>query len=94
MQGDLSFSKLLALVAGLGVLIGLGKLLASKEDLTWRLVLGRAIVSAGLAVASAAFLAFIPGLSQMALVGLASASAVLGEQFLERLLNAKSGSGQ
>lgn len=93
MQGDLSFTRLLLLVTGIGVLVGLGKLLLSKETLSLRLVIGRAIVSGALAVASAAFLAFVPGLSQLALVGLAAASAVLGEQFLERLLNAKSGSG-
>lgn len=93
MQGDLSFTRLLLLVTGIGVLVGLGKLLLSKETLSLRLVVGRAIVSGALAVASAAFLAFVPGLSQLALVGLASASAVLGEQFLERLLNAKSGAG-
>ena len=93
MNGELSFHKLLGLIAGLGLLVGLGKLLASKEPLTWRLVFGRAIVSAGLAVAAAAFLAFIPGLSQTALIGLASATSVLGEQFLERILNSKIGGG-
>lgn len=91
MQGDLSFSKLLALVAGIGLLVGIGKLLMSKEQLSLRLVFGRAIVSAALAVASAAFLAFIPGLSQLALVGLAAAFSVLGEQFLERMLQSKAG---
>lgn len=88
---DLSFSKLLALVATIGLVVGVGKLLLSKEKLSLRLVIGRAIVSAALAIAGAAFLAFIPGLSQMALVGLSAALSVLGEQFLERLLNSKAG---
>ena len=91
MDRDLRAHELLGLVALIGVVIGVGKLLESKEPLTWRLAAGRAVVSAGLAVSAAALLAFIPGLSQAALIGLASAMSVLGEQFLERVLKAKAG---
>lgn len=91
-DGEFSMKQFLMLLAGMGVVIGLGKLLASNEKFTWRLAVGRAIVSAGLSVAAGALLAFIPGLSQMALLGLAAASAVLGEQFLEKLIHLKSGS--
>jgi hypothetical protein len=89
MDERLSLAKLLALVAAIGLFVGLGKLLASKEPLSWRLAVGRAIVGAGLSVAAAALLAFIPGLNQLALIGMASASAILGEQFLERAINSK-----
>lgn len=92
MNSDLSLREMLAYVAGLGLLIGLGKLLASKETFSWRLAIGRAIVSAGLAVAAGAILAFMPGISQLAVIGLAAASSVLGEQFLEKLLHTKAGS--
>jgi len=92
MNSDLSLREMLAYLAGVGVLIGLGKLLASNEKFSWRLAVGRAIVSAGLAVAAGAILAFIPGVSQLAVIGLAAASAVLGEQFLEKILHARSGS--
>jgi len=91
MRDDLSLPGLLAAMAALGALVGLGRLLASKEPMSLRLAVGRAIVSAGLAVAAGALLAFLPGLSQTALIGLAAASAVLGEQFLERIINAKTG---
>lgn len=92
MSTDLSIREMLTYLVGIGVLIGLGKLLASNEKFSWRLALGRAIVSAGLAVAAGAILAFIPGVSQLAVIGLAAASSVLGEQFLEKLLHARSGS--
>ena len=92
MTTDLSLREMLAYIAGLGLLIGLGKLLASKETFSWRLAVGRAIVSAGLAVAAGAILAFMPGVSQLAIIGLAAASAVLGEQFLEKMIHAKTGS--
>lgn len=90
-EDSLGLGKLLGLIAGIGVVVALGKLLASTEKLTWRLVLGRAFVSAALAVAAASVLAFIPGISQLALIGLASAFSVLGEQFLEKLLATKAG---
>lgn len=94
MNGEFSLKQFLLLLAGMGVLIGLGKLLASNERFTWRLAIGRSIISAGLAVAAGSLLAFIPGLSQLALLGLAAASAVLGEQFLEKVIHLKAGGSQ
>ncbi|SPA50617.1 holin [Cupriavidus taiwanensis] len=94
MNGEFSLKQFLLLLTGMGVIIGLGKLLASNERFTWRLAIGRSIISAGLAVAAGSLLAFIPGLSQMALLGLAAASAVLGEQFLEKVIHLKAGGSQ
>jgi hypothetical protein len=91
MTDDLSLGETIAVLVTVGVFTALGKLLASNEKLTWRLVFGRAIVSAALSLAAGAMLAFIPGLSTLALVGLACASAVLGEQFLEKWLSSKTG---
>lgn len=91
MDSDPSLKEVLGTLVVMGLVIGLGKLLASNEPFTWRLAIGRAIVSAGLAVAAGGILAFIPSLSPMALIGLACASAVLGEQFLEKLIRSKSG---
>lgn len=91
MTDQFSFRQLLLVLVGMGVVIGIGKLLASDEKFSWRLAIGRAIVSAGLSVAAGAVIAFIPGLSQMAIIGLAAASAVIGEQFLEKLIHLKSG---
>jgi len=91
MDGQFSFRQLLAVLIGMGVVIGLGKLLASDEKFTWRLAIGRSIVSAGLAVAAGSLLAFLPGVGQLAIIGLAAASAVLGEQFLEKLIHLRAG---
>ncbi|WP_051593497.1 hypothetical protein [Achromobacter sp. DH1f] len=89
MSDDLNLWKSLGVLALLGVVIAIGKMLVSNEKFCWRLAVGRSIVSAGLAIAAGSILAFIPGVSMLAVVGLASASAVLGEQFLERLIQAK-----
>lgn len=91
MDGQFSFRQFLAVLVGMGFVIGLGKLLASNEKFTWRLAIGRAIVSSGLAVAAGALLAFVPGMTQMAVIGLAAASSVLGEQFLEKLIHLRAG---
>ncbi|MDR6455486.1 holin [Variovorax paradoxus] len=91
MEDSLSLRETLLALVVVGLVVGLGKLLASNEKLSWRLAIGRALVSAGLAVAAGALLAFIPGLSQLAVIGLAAASAVFGEQFLEKLIHLKSG---
>lgn len=81
--------KTLAVLAGVGVIVSVGKLLMSDEKFSWRLAIGRSIVSAGLAVAAGSIVAFIPGVSMLGIVGLAAACAVLGEQFLEKLIHEK-----
>ncbi|KQV99958.1 hypothetical protein [Rhizobacter sp. Root1221] len=88
---SLGLTQMLATLAVVGVVIAVGKLLASNEKFCWRLAFGRSIVSAGLAVAAGAILAFVPGVPQLGVIGLAAASAVLGEQFLEKLIANKVG---
>lgn len=91
MNDDLNLGKTLGVIAGVGIIAGIGRLLTSKEVLTWRLVFGRVFVSAALSVGAASALAFLPNISTLALIGLSSACAVLGEQFLEKVLSAKAG---
>ncbi len=79
-----SFS-LLGWLAGIGAAIGLGQLLLSDEPITWRRVVGRALVTGGLALGAAAALVWIPGLPFPALAGIAAATASLGTSGLERL---------
>lgn len=69
-----------------GAAIGIGKLLASDEKLTVRIVLGRSIVSAGLALAAAGVLAWVPGLSITAQMGIAAGLSSLGTSTIEGLL--------
>lgn len=68
-----------------GMVIGLGTLLASTEKLTVRIVVGRALVSTGLGMSSAALLVFLPEIPLAAQMGVAALFASLGTSALERL---------
>ena len=70
----------------MGAVIGLGQLLGSNEVLTSRIILGRAISSAGIAVAAASILVWVPDLPPVALAGVAGLAASLGTSFLEKLV--------
>jgi len=72
-------------MAGVGALVGLGQLLASEERLTLRIVIGRALSSAGLGAAAASILAWVPDTPLAAQLGLAAGLASLGTSGLERL---------
>ena len=87
MKNDDNNMILIAAVAAVGGIIGIGKLLHSGERLTFRLALGRAITTAGLAVAAFAVLGWFPDLSDEALVGVSVLMASVGEQGLEKLVN-------
>lgn len=78
--------QILVGVAALGAGIGIGQVLASGEPLTKRLVIGRALVTSGLALGGLAILAAIPGLAPVAQVGIACAVASLGASGLEKVL--------
>lgn len=77
---------LLATLAAIGAAIGLGQLFIGEEPITWRRAIGRALVTAGLAVGAAASLTWIPGMTTTALIGLGAAVATLGTAGLERLV--------
>jgi len=74
------------LLGGMGVMVGIGQLLASREQLTWRIVIGRALSSLGLGASSAAILVWLPDLHFAAQLGLAALIASLGTSGLERLV--------
>lgn len=79
-------SKSLITAALIGAAIGLGQLASSAQPITWRLALGRAVVSGGLATACGTALIWWPTLHPVALIGLAAALASLGTSGVERLL--------
>lgn len=68
-----------------GLVIGIGQLLASKEILTARIIVGRALSSAGLGASSAFILVLVPDLPLVAQLGAAALLASLGTSGLERL---------
>ncbi len=74
-----------ALFSIIGISIGLGKLLASEERLTPRIVIGRALSTGGLAMAAGLALAWMPDLPLIAQMGLAATLASLGTSGLERV---------
>lgn len=73
-------------LACMGAGIGLGQLLASKEILTKRLMLGRAITSGALGASAAALLSFMPSLPFAAQLGIAATIASLGTSVLEKVV--------
>lgn len=77
-----------------GVIIGVGQLLASKEQLTPRIIIGRAMSSAGLGASSSALLVFMPDLPIAAQFGVAALFASLGTSFIERLFQKFFGVGK
>lgn len=70
----------------LGILIGLGQLLASKEQLTARIVIGRCLSTVGLAMSAGSVLLAFPEIPIIAQLGVAAALASLGTSGLERLV--------
>ena len=70
----------------LGALIGLGQVLDSAEQLTWRIVVGRVLVSAGLAATAPVLLVWFPGMPRMAEFALAAAFASLGTSALQSIV--------
>lgn len=74
------------LFAVIGTLTGLGQLLASKEVLTKRIILGRCLSTAGIAMAAGIVLLIVPGLPPIAQIGVAAALASLGTSGLERMI--------
>jgi len=82
-EGSFGMSAIFGLV---GLLIGLGQLLASTEKLTVRIVIGRCLSTAGLAVSAGAVLAWLPEIPVIAQIGIAATLASLGTSGLERFI--------
>lgn len=72
-------------LAAMGCAIGIGQLLSSKQKLTPRIILGRALSSAGLGASTAIIFMWFPDIPLAAQLGAAATLASLGTSFLERL---------
>jgi hypothetical protein len=70
----------------LGALIGLGQLLDSAEVLSWRIIMGRALVSAGLASTAPALLTWFPQMPRMAEFAFAAVLASLGTSAIQSIV--------
>lgn len=77
--------NLIALVV-IGAAIGLGKLFAGNETLTWRLMIGRTLIGAATSMVAGVILLSFDNVNPVALYGMGSALGIAGAQVLERLL--------
>ena len=78
--------RLLSIATIMGAVIGLGHLLNSEEKLTWRYVVGRAIVSAGLAASAPILLIPFPTMPPSAEFAISALFASLGTSALQSVL--------
>lgn len=79
------------LLAAIGAFIGLGKLLSSQDKLTPRLVIGRAITSAGLGAAAGATTLMFPTADPLVMMAAAAGLSSLGTSALEAMFNRVTG---
>lgn len=84
--------RLIAVATFMGAVIGLGQLLNSEVELTWRYVFGRAIVAAGLAACAPVLLLWFPAMPPTAEFALAALFASLGTSGLQALMTRYFGS--
>jgi len=78
--------KSIVMIVVIGGLIGMSKLLVTKEPLSVRLVIGRTILGSATSLIAGVVLLQMPDISPLALVGLASALGILGSTFIEEYL--------
>lgn len=78
--------KSILMIIVIGGLIGMSRLLVSKEPLSARLVIGRTILGSATSLIAGVVLLQMPDISPLALVGLASALGILGSTFIEEYL--------
>lgn len=79
------------LVIGMG--IGFGQLLMSKEVLTPQIIVGRALSTGGLAMAAGTVFVWYPDIPLIGQLGVAAALASLGTSGIERLIQRLFGIG-
>ncbi|WP_321810058.1 holin [Burkholderia sp. BCC1985] len=73
----------------MGALIGIAKLLVSSEQLTFRVIVGRALLGSATSMVAGVALLQIPHLDPLALLGIGSALGIVGSQYIEILLRRK-----
>ncbi|MSE15525.1 holin [Pantoea agglomerans] len=75
----------------IGGVIALGKVLASNEKITPRLIAGRVILGSAISVAAGAALVQFPDMSPLAVNGVGAGLGILGYQFCEMWLRRRLG---
>jgi hypothetical protein len=75
----------------MGGLIAMAKLLSGSEPITPRLAFGRMILGSALCVAAGAVLYLAPEIHPLALLGIASAMGIAGQQAVEAWVQRRGG---
>lgn len=75
----------------MGAIIGVGKLLAGSEPITWRLVIGRTILGSATTVVAGVVLLSIPNIHPVALLAIGSALGIAGSQVIESYVKRRAG---
>ncbi len=75
--------KTLLTIVVMGALISIGQMLTGAEPVTIKLFIGRVILGSASSTIAGAFLIWIPDLSPLAIIGLASALGIAGYQAIE-----------
>jgi len=75
----------------IGAVIALGKVLASNEKITPRLIAGRVILGSAISVAAGAAMVQFPDMSPLAVNGVGAGLGILGYQFCEMWLRRRLG---
>ena len=70
----------------MGAFIGVAKLLVGSEALTFRLILGRAVLGSATSTVAGVALIQFPGLDSLTLVALGSGLGIAGSQYIELLI--------
>ena len=91
MKHEYSTWQLLSAMGVIGIITALGQLLASEEKLTYRIIIGRTLSSADLAISSGAVMLWFTNPHPLALIGVSAGAASLGTSFLERIIQKKLG---
>lgn len=83
------WARPLAGLMGMGALIAVAKLLVSSEQITFRVVVGRAILGAATSTMAGLVLIQVPNIPPLALIAIGSALGIVGSQYVEKALRAK-----
>lgn len=75
----------------MGAIIGIGKLLAGSEPITWRLVIGRMILGSATTTVAGVVLLTIPNIHPVALLAIGSALGIAGSQVIESYVKRRAG---
>ena len=75
----------------MGAIIGIGKLLAGSEPVTWWLVIGRMILGSATTTVAGIVLLTIPNIHPVALLAIGSALGIAGSQVIESYVKRRAG---